>query len=113
MESSAYRLSSGYSEASQQCDIKSRLRLHPTMQIIPVKKAYQFGLLASVLAIMLLAGCSSTSRGLLMSETERAAQERVEQYLTRCGDSYVAGIVRWDGRLYPHQWKPAKILLYP
>jgi len=73
---------------------------------IPGKKAYQLGVLAGVLAIVVLGGCSSE---LSSSEIERAAQEKVEQYLTRCGDSYIAATVESDGQLRVHQWIPAKI----
>lgn len=62
--------------------------------------------LAGVLAIVVLGGCSS---GPSSSEIERAAQEKVEQYLTRCSDSYIAATLESDGQLRVHQWIPAKI----
>jgi hypothetical protein len=76
------------------------------MEIIPGKKAYHLGPLAGVLVIMVLGGCSS---GPSSSEIERVAQEKVEQYITRCGDSYIAATVESDGQLRVHQWVPAKI----
>jgi len=76
------------------------------MKISLIKRTYQLGPLAGVTAIMLLGGCSS---GPSSSEIERAAQEKVEQYLTRCGDSYIAATVESDGQLHVHQWIPAKI----
>lgn len=60
------------------------------MKISPIKRTYQLGPLAGVVAIMVLGGCSS---GPSSSEIERAAQEKAEQYLTRCGDSYIAATV--------------------
>lgn len=76
------------------------------MGVNPGKKAYQVGPLAGVLTIMLLGGCSS---GPSSSEIERTAQEKVEQYLTPCGDSYIAATVELNGQLRVHQWIPAKI----
>lgn len=72
----------------------------------PIKRTYQLGPLAGVAAIMFLGGCSS---GPSSSEIERAAQEKAEQYLTRCGDSYIAATVKSDGQLRIHQWIPAEI----
>ena len=68
----------------------------------------QLGLLAGVLVILALAGCSS---GPSSSEIERVAREKVEQYLTPCGDSYVAAAVESNGQLRVYQWTPAKINL--
>lgn len=79
------------------------------MQIILVNAPSGRGMLVSALAIMLLA-CSC---GPFQSEIDKAAQERVEQHLTRCGDSYVAGSVGPDGQLFLHQWRPAKININP
>jgi hypothetical protein len=59
-----------------------------------------------VAVIMVLGGCSS---GPSSSEIERVAQEKVEQYLTRCGDSYIAATVESNGQLLVHQWIPAKV----
>ena len=75
-------------------------------EMIPRKKAYHLGKLAGVLVVMVLGGCSS---GPSSSEIDRVAQEKVEQYLTRCDDSYIAATVESDGQLSVHQWVPAKI----
>ena len=76
------------------------------MKISPTKRTYQLGPLAGVAAIVVLGGCSF---GPSSSEIEQAAQEKVEQYLTRCSDSYIAATVESDGQLRVHQWIPAKI----
>lgn len=68
----------------------------------------QLGLLAGVLVNLALAGCSS---GPSSSEIERVAREKVEEYLTPCGDSYVAATVESNGQLSVHQWVPARINL--
>ena len=76
------------------------------MQIIPGKKASHRRALTGVLVIVVLGGCSS---GPSSSEVERVAQEKVEQYLTRCGDSYIGAKVEADGQLQIHQWGPAEV----